>query len=483
MKETIAVLFGGQSSEHVVSCMSAANVIDQIDQEKYDLLLLGITEEGRWLLTKSVDDIRSGAWRDGKVTAVLSPDASKKCVVVNVPIGENYASVRALFEEKCASVSSLSTGECVSVNAPLAEKCVPVNALSAEKCAPVNAPSGEDCGAERPAALCFEIPVDVVFPVLHGLYGEDGTVQGLLELARIPYVGCGVLASAVSMDKLYTKIIVDDLGIRQARYVPVMREELRDMEAAADKVEAKLDYPVFVKPSNAGSSRGVSKAKDRAALAAALTEAARHDRKILVEEAIVGREVECAVFGGGSRPVEASGVGEILAAAEFYDFDAKYYNSESRTVVDPVLPGGAAETVRENAIAIFEAVDGYGLARVDFFVTADGGVIFNEINTMPGFTAISMYPMLWEARGVSKSQLVEKLIAHAKERYAFGAVPAPADDAADAAPADNTAAAGRVPTDSTAAAGQASENENVGAGRAPAGGNASASPEKEALHG
>ena len=209
----------------------------------------------------------------------------------------------------------------------------------------------------------------------------------------------------------------------------------------------------------------------RAALAAALTEAARHDRKILVEEAIVGREVECAVFGGGSRPVEASGVGEILAAAEFYDFDAKYYNSESRTVVDPVLPGGAAETVRENAIAIFEAVDGYGLARVDFFV-AGNEVIFNEINTMPGFTAISMYPMLWEARGVSKSQLVEKLIAHAKERYAFGAVPAPADDAADAAPADNTAAAGQTPADSIAAT-----------GRAPAGGNASASPEKEALHG
>ena len=399
MKETIAVLFGGQSSEHIVSCMSAANVIDQIDKEKYNLLLLGITEEGRWLLTKSVDEIRSGAWRDGKVTAVLSPDASKKCVTVSVPAGKECA------EELAAALDA------AGLDLPYAAD---------ERDADEAAPEAQQGSALR-AACCCEIPVDVVFPVLHGLYGEDGTVQGLLELARIPYVGCGVLASAVSMDKLYTKIVVDDLGIRQARYVPVMREELKDMDAAADKIEAVLDYPVFVKPSNAGSSRGVSKARDRASLAAALTEAARHDRKILVEETIVGREIECAVFGGGPRPVEASGVGEILAAAEFYDFDAKYYNSESRTVVDPDLPGDAAEKVREDAMAIFKAVDGYGLARVDFFVDAAGEVIFNEINTMPGFTAISMYPMLWEARGVSKSRLVEKLIAHAKERYADGA--------------------------------------------------------------
>ncbi len=383
MKETIAVLFGGQSSEHVVSCMSAANVIDQIDKERYNLLLLGITEEGRWVLTESVEEIRSGAWRDGKITAVLSPDATRRCVVVSVPAEAGRA------EELPACLKN-------------AGAFVP--------------------GAAQ-ASLAVEIPVDVVFPVLHGLYGEDGTVQGLLELAQIPYVGCGVLASALSMDKLYTKVIVDRLGIRQAGYVPVMREELKDMDAAADKVEAKLEYPVFVKPSNAGSSRGVSKARNRAELTEALAEAARHDRKILVEEAIAGREIECSVFGGGQSPVEVSGVGEILAAAEFYDFDAKYYNSESRTVVDPQLPGNAAETVRENAAAIFRAVDGYGLARVDFFVTENGGVVFNEINTMPGFTAISMYPMLWEARGISKPQLVEKLIAHAKERYRDAAFP------------------------------------------------------------
>ena len=351
MKETIAVLFGGQSSEHVVSCMSAANVIDQIDKDKYDLLLIGITEEGEWILTPSVEEIRNDTWRSGRTHGVLSPDATRKCVII-------------------------SEGDATK-----------------------------------------EVRVDVVFPVLHGLRGEDGTVQGLLELARIPYVGCGVLASAVSMDKLYTKLIVDSLGIRQADYVPVRRSQLQDMNSVIASVENKLSYPVFVKPSNAGSSRGVNKDDNREELVFALNEAAKHDRKILVEETIIGHEVECAVFGGGLQEVKASGVGEIMAAAEFYDFDAKYYNAESKTVVDPELPGHAAEDVRKAAVEIFKAVDGYGLSRVDFFVTDAGEVVFNEINTLPGFTAISMYPMLWEARGISKSRLVDDLINHAKERY------------------------------------------------------------------
>ncbi|MEY8355575.1 D-alanine--D-alanine ligase family protein [Lachnospiraceae bacterium 54-53] len=350
-KKNAVVLFGGQSSEHIVSCMSVLNVINHINKEKYQLILIGITEEGRWIKTDSAKAIEDGSWRNGTVTAVISPDATM------------------------GSVIFMSGGNVETVKA------------------------------------------DVVFPVLHGLFGEDGTVQGLLELAGIPYVGCGVLASAVSMDKLYTKIIVDDLGVRQAAYVAVFRHELKDMEAITDKVEARFSYPVFVKPSNAGSSKGVSRANDRTELAAALREAAEHDRKILVEEMIVGREIECAVFGGGTAPVEASGVGEILAAAEFYDFDAKYYNSDSRTVVDPDLPAGAAERVRESARAIFRAVDGYGLARVDFFVKDDGTVVFNEINTMPGFTAISMYPMLWEAAGIAKDELVDRLLAHAMDRF------------------------------------------------------------------
>lgn len=352
MKETIAVLFGGQSSEHIVSCMSAVNVIRHINQALYQVLLIGVTQEGRWLLADSAEDIDSGAWREGKTKAVLSPDATEHSVFI--------------FPED---------------------------------------------GSFR------KEHIDVAFPVFHGLYGEDGTIQGLLELARIPYVGCGVLSSAVSMDKWYTKIIVDRLGIRQAQYVPLMRRELEEMEQAADRVEEKLSYPVFVKPCNAGSSKGVNKAENREALKNALKEAARHDRKILVEETVVGHEIECAVLGGGQEGIQVSGVGEILAAAEFYDFDAKYYNQESKTVVDPLLPGDATEKVRLAAARIFKAVDGYGLARVDFFVTKDGEVVFNEINTMPGFTAISMYPVLWEARGISKEMLIEELISCAKERY------------------------------------------------------------------
>ena len=349
-KKNAVVLFGGQSSEHVVSCMSVINVINHINREIYDLLLIGITEDGHWIKTDSVEAIQDGSWKNGSVSAVLSPDATMKSVIL----------------------------------------------LDGEKTELARA--------------------DVVFPVLHGLYGEDGTIQGLLELSGIPYVGCGVLSSAVSMDKLYTKIIVKDLGVRQADYIAVMRHELHDLDPIVKKVEDKFTYPVFVKPSNAGSSKGVSRAEDGKELKEALILAGEHDRKILVEEMIVGREIECAVFGGGNTPVEASGVGEIVAAAEFYDFDAKYYNSESKTVVDPTLPEGAAETIKSAAKAIFQAVDGYGLARVDFFVKEDGTVVFNEIKTMPGFTAISMYPMLWEHAGITKEELVNRLLKHAADR-------------------------------------------------------------------
>lgn len=354
MKKKILVIFGGQSSEHVVSCMSAVNVINNIDKNTYEVLIVGITEEGRWLLVDSVESIRDESWREGGVHAVLSPDATERCVIV--------------------------------MDGDRMEK----------------------------------VKVDCAFPVLHGLYGEDGTIQGLFELARLPYVGCGVLASAVSMDKFFTKIIADRVGVRQAAYVPIMREEIEGesgMAEAVRRVEGRFDYPVFIKPSNAGSSRGVSKAEDREELKAGLAQAARHDRKILVEETIIGHEIECAVFGNGREPVIASGVGEVLAAAEFYDFEAKYYNSESRTVVNPELPGDSAERVRRAAVEIFKAVDGYGLARVDFFVTKDGDVIFNEINTMPGFTAISMYPLLFETAGISKMEMVKRLIEHGMRRF------------------------------------------------------------------
>lgn len=348
-KKTIVVLFGGSSSEHEVSCVSATTVIEHINKEHYEVILVGITKEGEWLLVSSVEDIKNGSWRKSKTNAILSPDRKQKALVV---LEGSKASQR---------------------------------------------------------------PVDVVFPVLHGLNGEDGTMQGLLELSGIPYVGCGVLASAVSMDKLYTKIIVNTLGIRQADFVAVMEKDLEQMMEVVEKVEAKLSYPVFIKPSNAGSSQGVSKAHNREELMEGLNKAVEHDRKILVEENIIGREIECAVLGGNE--VKASGVGEIVAAAEFYDYDAKYNNSDSQTILSPELPEGIERRVREYATKIFKAVDGYGLARVDFFLTKDTNeVVFNEINTLPGFTSISMYPMLWEAKGIAKQQLVEKLIQSAFSR-------------------------------------------------------------------
>ncbi len=342
-KKTIVVLFGGQSSEHEVSCVSAVTVINNIDRDHYDVLLVGITKEGEWLLTGSVEDITSGAWKDGKKTAILSPDRSKPSLLIIEGTKVEYQKV------------------------------------------------------------------DVVFPVLHGLFGEDGTVQGLLELAGIPYVGCGVLASSVSMDKLYTKIIVDSLGIRQAAYEAVYGKELDEMEKVVERIERRLSYPVFIKPSNAGSSKGITKAHNRDELITGLKLAVEHDRKILVEETIVGREIECAVLGG--LEAKASGVGEILAAAEFYDYDAKYNNADSKTIISPELPEGKAQEISDAAVKIFRAVDGYSLSRVDFFLEKDTNeIVFNEINTLPGFTAISMYPMLWEAKGISKPQLVEKLI-------------------------------------------------------------------------
>lgn len=348
-KKTVAVVFGGCSSEHEVSCVSATTVISNINTEEYDIIMIGITKEGRWLKVENIEAIQAGTWTEGTCKAVISPDREQKAV---------------LFMEN---------GEVVMQK------------------------------------------VDVVFPVMHGMNGEDGTIQGLLELADIPYVGCGVLASAVSMDKLYTKIIVDTLGIRQAKYVSLVDKEIEAPEAKVAEIEEKLGYPVFIKPSNAGSSQGVSKAHDREELLAGMKVAAEHDRKILVEEAIVGRELECAVLGG--REVKASGIGEILAAAEFYDYEAKYHNAESKTVLSPKLPDGKAQEIAENATRIFRAVDGFGLSRVDFFMeNGTNEIIFNEINTLPGFTAISMYPMLWEAKGISKPVLVSKLLDLAMQR-------------------------------------------------------------------
>jgi len=254
----------------------------------------------------------------------------------------------------------------------------------------------------------IKIGIDVVIPVLHGLFGEDGSVQGLLKLAGIPYVGCGVLASAVAMDKFYTKVIVDPLGIRQAKWVGVLEEAYKP-KTVADEVSVKLGFPVFVKPSNAGSSIGVTKADNEQELHESLIEAFKYDRKVLIEENIVGREVECAVMGNFN--VTASDVGEILSADDFYDFDAKYNNPSSQTLVSAKIPEATRREIRDAAVAIFKAIDGRGLSRVDFFIEdKTGQVVFNEINTLPGFTSISMYPMLKEAEGISRQEQISRLI-------------------------------------------------------------------------
>ena len=351
MKKRVVVIVGGRSSEHEVSLVSGATVIENIDAEKYDVKIVVISKDGEWLLAKDLETLKSGAWKESRIKAAISPDTKDKALLI----------------------------------------------------------FNEDGSVEK-------LAVDVAYPALHGLYGEDGTIQGIFEMAGIPYVGCGVIASAVGMDKWYTKQVVYGTGIRQARFVPVYRDELKEMNTVLDRIEKAYPYPYFVKPSNAGSSKGVSKAADREGLRKALLLAAEHDRKILVEETIVGRELECAVLGDYN--VKASGVGEILAAAEFYDFDAKYNNAESKTVISPLLPEGKTEEIREAAVRIFKALDGYGLSRVDFFLeNGTNEIVFNEINTLPGFTAISMYPMLWEAQGIDKKSLVEELINLALRRY------------------------------------------------------------------
>ena len=333
-----------------MSCVSVVNVVKGFNKDKYEVTLIGITKEGKWLLTDSIASIEDGSWKDGTTTAIISPDQGKQGILILKD---------GAYEHKS---------------------------------------------------------IDVIFPVLHGKFGEDGTIQGLFEMSGIPYVGCGVLSSAASRDKISTKIFVEKLGIRQANFVTDIARDLSEMEETVRQVEEKLGYPVFVKPSNAGSSCGVSKANDRQQLKDAIALAKEHDTRVLIEEMIVGHEVECAVLGGDK--VEASRVGEVVAAAEFYDYEAKYHNADSKTVIDPEgVPTESKERVRESAVKIFKAVSGFGLSRVDFFIeNGTNDVVFNEINTLPGFTNISMYPMLWNDMGLSREELIDRLVETAYER-------------------------------------------------------------------
>jgi D-alanine-D-alanine ligase len=366
-KITVAVLFGGQSGEHEVSLVSAHAVMAGLDPQRYTVLPVGITKDGRW---------------------VAGPGA--------------HAALVAAAEQKFLPTSFTPA----EPGAPGAQALAPA--------------------AEEFSMLHAAGSVDVVFPVLHGPMGEDGTVQGLLELAGVPYVGCGVAASAVGMDKALMKAAFAAAGLPLLPWLLARRAELEaDPEALYARVEAALRYPVFVKPANMGSSVGVSKAKDRAGLVAAFAEAARYDRRIVVEQGIPAREIEVSVLGNDAPA--ASVPGEIVPSGEWYDYNAKYIDGASQTLLPAPIDAALAEQVRTLAIHAFLAVDGAGLARVDFLLDKETGALWlNEVNTMPGFTPISMYAKMWAASGLDYPRLLDRLIELALERGGSAGPQAPA---------------------------------------------------------
>ena len=351
-KLSVCVLFGGISPEHDVSLRSAESVLNNLDKEKYNIFPVGITKTGDWILFG----------------------------------GEDYAMLPALTwmehpNNRRATISPVRGQGLLSFEG--------------------------DCVVRE--------HIDVVFPVLHGENGEDGAMQGLLQMAGIPYVGPHVSASAVAMDKTLTKLVVDNAGVTQAAWQLVRSRELEHrMDAVLEKLEARFQYPMFVKPAGTGSSVGVSKAANRDQLRTALLAAGAYDEKILVEEFIHGREVEVAVMGN-ANPV-ASVCGEIDSGADFYDYDAKYITDTSTAYIPARIPEDVEEIVREAAVKVYSAIGCQGLSRVDFFVTyEDNRVVFNEINTLPGFTSISMYPKLFAASGIPYNQLLDELLRLAME--------------------------------------------------------------------
>ncbi len=356
-KLRVGVIFGGRSGEHEVSLLSARSVMGAMDREKYEVVPIGITKTGHWVTGDDPLAALSSGDETGLRTVALLPDPS-------------WAGLM----------------EC-------------------------------DGGAEAfRAALLARL--DVVFPVLHGTYGEDGAIQGLLELADVPYVGAGVLGSALGMDKVAFKSVMQAYGFPIADYLAFKRREWEaEPESVLRRVEARLGYPVFTKPANLGSSVGISKCHDRAELEAGLAEAARYDRKLLVEAAVpAAREIEVSVLGN-DEPV-ASVPGEIVPSREFYSYEAKYLDGKSELLIPAPLPEEVTERVRDLAVRAYRAIDGAGMARVDFLLSGETGELYvNELNTIPGFTEISMYPKLWEASGLPYPQLIDRLIELALERH------------------------------------------------------------------
>jgi D-alanine-D-alanine ligase len=357
-KPRVAIVFGGRSSEHAVSCATAAGVMRAIDRDAYDIIPIGISRDGHWVLSDG-DPARL------ELTATATPE--------------------------------VTAGSGAGVVVPLATTDRTLTTLEPQQ---VPEPLGE---------------VDVVFPLLHGPFGEDGTIQGLFEMADIRYVGSGVFASAAGMDKHFMKVLFAGAGLPVGPYAVITDAQWRRDPAAAMDAVAALKYPVFVKPARAGSSMGISKVSTPEALEAAIEVAREHDRKVIVEQGIVGREIECAVLQGrGTDGPRVSHVGEIAVTAEggheFYDFEAKYLDDGAVLSCPADVPEAVSKEVQRLAAAAFEALGCEGLARVDCFYTQDGEVVVNEINTMPGFTPHSMYPQMWEATGLSYPQLIDELI-------------------------------------------------------------------------
>jgi D-alanine-D-alanine ligase len=375
-KLRVGILFGGRSGEHEVSLLSAASILKAIDKTKYDVIPIGITKQGQWITST-------------EATHLLAGDTKPAPVLLKTP--------------KPKSIQLTASADIAVQNEALAQQHGPL--------------------AQS---------LDVIFPVLHGTFGEDGTIQGLFELADIAYVGSGVLGSATGMDKSAMKQLFAAAGLPQTPHVNLIRSEWKaDPKRCTKLIEKKLTYPVFVKPANLGSSVGISKVHDRSELTPAMDLAASYDRKLIVEQGVGGpgakpRELEVAVLGNDSP--EASVVGEIVPGAEFYDYNAKYHSDTSVPIIPAKLSKSESKQIRKMAIAAFRACDCAGLARVDFLMepavkakknkkAKPTRIYLNEINTMPGFTSISMYPKLWEATGVPYQQLIDRLITLATERH------------------------------------------------------------------
>lgn len=354
MKKVILVIFGGVSTEHEISRVSASYIINNLDEKKYTVKKLGITKSGEWFLYDGkTENIADGSWVSDK--ANLTP-------AVISPSGEHHGLI-------------LNPGN----------------------------------GTPAKSGIIY---IDAAFPALHGKNGEDGTVQGLLTLSGIPFVGCGTFSSAACMDKVMAKIICERAGVKTLPFVYALNVSGFDITAFSIRAEESFDYPMFVKPAGAGSSVGVSKVKHRGEFKDAVLKAFEFDKKVICEKASLGREIEVAVLGG--EEILVSGCGEIIPNAEFYDYDAKYINGTAKTVVPAQIPAAAGRAARETAEKVYRALDCRGLARVDFFVDGDD-VVFNEINTIPGFTPISMYPKLMFEEGFTAKELVSALVDSATE--------------------------------------------------------------------